>query len=125
MRNITGLTIGAGLLFVTSVDFAQAPAAKMSFEVASVKTAAPLDMMKLAAAMQNGEAPKVGMHVDAGRVEFTYVDLKSLISIAYKLKPYQISGPDWMATTRFDIIAKFPSGATKDDIPQMLQALLE
>ena len=122
MRNTIGLTFGVGLLLVTGAAFAQT--APKTFEVASVKPAAPLDMQKLAASMQAGEAPKVGMHVEPGKVEFNYVDLKSLISIAYKVKPYQVTGPEWMAAQRFDIVAKFPSGATRDDIPQMLQALL-
>jgi len=30
-----------------------------------------------------------------------------------------------MASQRFDIFAKLPDGASKDDVPQMLQALLE
>ena len=130
--NIIGLAI-AGLLLVTGGASAQSTAhesvagaaPKLAFEVASVKPAAPIDMMKMAAAMQAGEAPKIGMHVNPGRVEFLYVDLKSLVSIAYKLKPYQVTGPDWMANQRFDIIATFPAGATRADIPQMLQTLLK
>jgi uncharacterized protein (TIGR03435 family) len=134
MRSNFGFVIGAGLLFVTGGAFAQTTAhesvvggaaSKLAFEVASVKPAAPLDMQKLAAAMQNGESPKIGMHVTAGRVEFTYVDLKTLASIAYKVKPYQITAPEWMASQRFDIMATLPAGATRADIPQMLQALLE
>jgi len=31
---------------------------------------------------------------------------------------------DPMSTPRFDIVAKMPEGATKDDVPQMLQGLL-
>jgi len=118
-----GLAI-AGLLLVTGGASAQTTP-KLTFEVASVKPAAPVDMMKMAAAMQAGEAPKIGMRVNPGRVEFLYVDLKTLVSIAYKLKPYQVSGPDWMANQRFDIVATFPAGATRADIPQMLQALLK
>lgn len=30
-----------------------------------------------------------------------------------------------MATTRFDILAKMPEGASKDDAPAMLQTLLK
>jgi uncharacterized protein (TIGR03435 family) len=41
------------------------------------------------------------------------------------VKPYQITGPDWMSTTRFDIIAKMPEGSKKEDAPKMLQSLLE
>src|ERR1035438_2159606 len=96
-----------------------------TFEVASIKPAAPLDMMKVAAEVQAGHMPKVGPHVDAARAEYTYMALKELIVVAYKVKPFQITGPDWIATERFDIIAKMPAGSSKDDAPQMLQALLE
>src|ERR1039458_4139891 len=96
-----------------------------TFEVASIKPAAPLDMMKVAAEIQAGHMPKIGAHVDAARAEYTYMALKELIVTAYKVKPYQITGPDWIATTRFDIVAKMPEGASKSDAPKMLQALLE
>jgi uncharacterized protein (TIGR03435 family) len=123
MRNITlSLTI-ASLFVVTGAASAQT--APKTFEVASIKPAVPIDMMKMAQAMQNGDMPKIGMHVNPGRVEFIYVDLKTLVSIAYKVKPYQVTGPDWMANQRFDIMATFPSGATRADIPEMLQALLK
>lgn len=119
-------TIGpiiASLFVATGAAFAQTT--PKTFEVASIKPAAPVDMMKMAQAMQNGEMPKIGMHVNPGRVEFIYVDLKTLVSIAYKLKTYQVSGPDWIGTQRFDIMATFPAGATRADIPEMLQALLK
>ena len=123
MRSLKiGLTL-ASLFFATGAAFAQS--APKTFEVASIKPAVPIDMMKMAQAMQNGEMPKIGMHVNPGRVEFIYLDLKTLVSIAYKLKTYQVSGPDWMPNQRFDIIATFPAGATRADIPEMLQALLK
>jgi uncharacterized protein (TIGR03435 family) len=127
MRNIVGLlTISVGLVLVTGAAFGQETPNKMTFEVASVKPAAPLDMMKLAATMQQGgEMPKLGPHVDGARAEYTYMAIRDLITIAYKVKPFQISGPDWMATQRFDIVAKMPDGASKDDAPKMLQTLLE
>ena len=134
MRNIVfGLTI-TGLFLVTGGAFGQSTAhesvvgttPKLSFEVASVKPAAPLDMQKLAAAIrQGGEMPKLGPHVDGAQAEYTYMALRDLIVLAYKVKPFQITGPDWLTTQRFDIIAKMPAGSSKDDAPQMLQSLLE
>lgn len=124
MHNRFGLTISVGLLLVAGPVFGQTNS-PLTFEVASVKPAAPLDVAKLAAALRDGGKPTVGMRVDPGRAEFIYEDLRSLIGIAYKLKRDQITGPDWMANERFDIIAKLPAGATRDDIPQMLQALLK
>lgn len=103
---------------------AVAPAqTKPTFEVASVKPTA-LDIAKLAAQVQSGEMPRMGPRVDGARAEYIFMALKDLISLAYKVKPYQITGPDWMASQRFDIIAKLPDGASKDDVPMMLQALL-
>jgi uncharacterized protein (TIGR03435 family) len=112
----------AGLALTAIAALAQtAP----TFEVASVKPAAPLDMVKMAQSIQNGQMPKIGAHVDAARAEYTYMALKELIVMAYKVKPYQITGPDWLASQRFDIVAKMPEGATKADAPKMLRALLE
>ena len=96
-----------------------------TFEVASIKPAAPLDPAKVLAELQAGQMPKAGPHVDRARAEYTYMSLKELIVLAYKVKPYQVTGPDWVATQRFDIVAKLPDGASKDDVPKMLQVLLE
>ena len=96
-----------------------------AFEVASVKPSAPLDMLKLAMDIRAGQGPKLGPRVDGARAEYTYMSLKDLIVLAYKVKPYQITGPDWIANQRFDIVAKLPDGASKDDAPRMLQTLLE
>jgi len=95
-----------------------------SFEVASIKPSAPLDMGKMAAAVQSGQMPRIGPHIDGARAEYIYMSLKDLIVMAYKVKPYQVVGPAWMATQRFDIAAEVPEGASSDDVPKMLQALL-
>jgi uncharacterized protein (TIGR03435 family) len=98
---------------------------KPAFEVATIKPSPPMDQAKLAAAMQAGGKMPVGANIDSHRAEYLYLDLKSLLSFAYGVKPYQITGPDWMSTTRFDIVAKMPEGSTKEDAPKMLQTLLE
>lgn len=98
---------------------------KPTFEVATIKPAAPMDAAKMVAAMQAGGKMPIGANIDSHRAEYLYLDLKSLLTYAYGVKPYQITGPDWMSTTRFDIVAKMPEGSTKDDAPKMLQSLLE
>lgn len=40
------------------------------------------------------------------------------------LKQYQISGPAWIQTTGFNIEAKLPPAAAKEQIKPMLQTLL-
>jgi len=98
---------------------------KPAFEVATIKPAPPMDMAKVAAALQAGGKMPIGANVEVLRAEYRYLDLRSLMSYAYGVKPYQIAGPDWMATTRFDIVAKMPEGSKKEDAPKMLQTLLE
>jgi uncharacterized protein (TIGR03435 family) len=98
---------------------------KPAFEVATIKPSPPMDMAKVAAALQAGGKMPIGANVEFLRAEYTYLDLRSLMSLAWGVKPYQISGPDWMATTRFDIVAKMPEGSKKEDAPKMLQSLLE
>jgi uncharacterized protein (TIGR03435 family) len=98
---------------------------KPSFEVATIKPAQPMDPAKMVAALQSGGKMPIGVSIDSGRAEYLYLDLKTLLTYAYGVKPYQITGPDWMSTTRFDIVAKMPAGSTKNDAPKMLQSLLE
>jgi uncharacterized protein (TIGR03435 family) len=49
---------------------------------------------------------------------------ETLLTRAYGVKSYQISGPEWLEDTYFDVFAKTPEGVTQAQIPQMLQALL-
>jgi uncharacterized protein (TIGR03435 family) len=43
----------------------------------------------------------------------TGMDLRRLIVLAYGVKPFQVDGPDWLQTDRFDITARFPQGYPK------------
>jgi uncharacterized protein (TIGR03435 family) len=111
-----------GLALTAIAGFGQT---KPAFEVATIKPSPPLDPAKIAAALQAGGKMPIGANVEFLRAEYKYLDLRSLMSLAYGVKPYQITGPDWMATTRFDIVAKMPEESKKEDAPKMLQALLE
>jgi uncharacterized protein (TIGR03435 family) len=105
---------------------APAQPARLAFEVATIKPSAPLDMTKLAQqVVQGGQMPRLGPRVEGARAEYRYMSLRDLMVLAYKVQANQISGPDWIATQRFDIVAKLPDGATKDQTDQMLQSLLE
>lgn len=113
-----------GLLLVSGAIYAQTAPSTLTFEVATVKPSPPIDMTKMAAEVRAGRMPRMGPHVDGAQAEYIYMPLKALIATAYKVKAYQIEGPPWLATERFDIVAKIPDGASKDDAPKMLQALL-
>lgn len=103
----------------------QAAQGKLEFDVATVRASAPLDMAKLSAQMQSGKMPRFGALVEGSRAEYNYMTLKELIANAYGVKAYQVTGPAWMASERFDIVARMPEGAKKDDAPAMLKSLLD
>ena len=100
------------LLLAAPAAFAQTTLP--SFEVASVKPAPPPTDGRM----------MVRMGGDPGRVDYTNVSLKDLLSRAYEVKRYQVSGPSWMETERFDVTAKVPDGTPKEQVPLMLQQLL-
>jgi uncharacterized protein (TIGR03435 family) len=105
------------LLFVLAGFLVSIPAtslqAQPAFEVASIRPAAPL-----------AQGVTAGLHLDGAQATFVQLSLRDYIAAAYKLKDYQIEGPDWMASARFDIVAKLPSGAAQAQVPDMLGALL-
>jgi hypothetical protein len=78
--------------FLTSAFLfaASSSAQTLEFEVAAIKPAAP-------------QAVHVGTNIDGTRLDTGFFSLTALIVTAYKVEAYQIKGPDWMATTRFDI----------------------
>jgi uncharacterized protein (TIGR03435 family) len=97
--------------------YAQTPA----FEVATIKPSPPME--SIAAQIMSGKV-HVGMRVEGNRVDIGSMPLSSLIQAAYRVKPYQVSGPPWISGQRFDILANMPEGASHDLVPEMLQALL-
>ena len=95
-----------------------------TFEVASVKPSEPITPAMVASGKLHA-----GMKIDGKRVDIGNFGLMQLICKAYDVKAYQVSGPSWLKTVglsgqRFDIVANLPEGATKEQVPQMLQALL-
>src|ERR1700722_6805056 len=96
--------------------FSQSPPARPEFDVASVKPS-----VESANAMANVSR---GLHIDGAMVSFNGMPLKWYIHYAYTVKESQIKGPDWLTSERCDIVAKLPDGATREQIPAMMQALL-
>jgi len=90
-----------------------------AFEVASVKLAAPAPGGRARSSMRGGPGT-----ADPDRIIFTNVTLTSVLLRAYGVKPYQVSGPGWMGSDRYDITAKIPEGVTKQQVNLMLQRLL-
>ena len=62
--------------------------------------------------------------VDPGMIAFKGDPLKVVLMEAFKVKMDQIVGPSWLDADCFEIFARIPEGATRDQVPAMLQALL-
>lgn len=87
------------------------------FEVASVKISPPLPTDRFA-------HPVVGMKVDGARVDIRQLNIVEMVHIAWEAPRFQIVAPDWMKAIRFDVTATLPAGATTQQVPAMLRALL-
>jgi uncharacterized protein (TIGR03435 family) len=57
-----------------------------------------------------------GSHSNSDRGMFTGTNLTllSFVARAYGVKEYQVEGPDWLNSERYDIAAKFPEGLPRD-----------
>src|SRR3954470_5517775 len=100
-------------LFVLGAGLALAQ--KPSFEVASIKPAAP----------QTDGRIMMMMGGDPGMFDFKHVNLRMLVTRAYGIKDYQLNAPDWMNSVFYDVQAKMPPDTPPEVKNQMLQTLLE
>src|SRR5579871_5202293 len=93
--------IGSAALLTATLAFGQGGSGgKFSFEVASIKPS---------------ELPQDGriisrMAADDGMLRYSNVSFKDCIRTAYRVKDFQVEGPDWLGSTRYDIVAKLPDG---------------
>jgi uncharacterized protein (TIGR03435 family) len=112
-----------GFILAAVMAAAQSPAARPTeeFEVASVKPSAPVP-------------PNGGVYFgpvrggpgtpDPELITWSYARLRDLLMTAYNVKNYQLSGPAWLNTERYDVVARVPAGATKEQVSVMWQRLL-
>jgi uncharacterized protein (TIGR03435 family) len=85
--------------------------APLEFDVASVKP-------------NQTDSGHTSIDRNGGVLRMTNVTLKACISLAYGLTEAQVSGPGWLDSEEYDIVAKAPSGAGENQQPAMLRALL-
>src|SRR5262245_59857730 len=52
----------------------------------------------------------LGLNADGSQVHISWASLTDLVNMAYRLKRYQISGPTWLNSDHFDVVAKIPDG---------------
>jgi uncharacterized protein (TIGR03435 family) len=118
MKLVLAIALG---LCLQGAALAQKSAKRAEFEAASVKQAAPASSPSASETKASGAE---SISITADRASYEAVTLKQLLMSAYDLKPSQISGPAWIETERYDVVARIPAGAAKEDVPAMLQHLL-
>jgi len=91
-----------------------------TFVVASIKPAAPMEPGRMMVGMRGGPGTQ-----DPGQINVTNMSIRDLMTSAFNVKTYQITGPAFIDSQRFDIVAKIPAGASKDDANVMMQNLLK
>src|SRR5215470_4406983 len=91
-------------------------AARLQFEAATVKSHTP--------ANTPGVNERSGIDEGKGTIRIENMALRAIIQMAYGIRGYQFSGPDWLDGARFNITAKTPEGYTRDQLRPMLQNLL-
>jgi len=92
-----------------------------TFEVASVKPSPPVPP---AGGVYFGP-PRGGPGTpDPEQITWTYALMKTVLMTAYDVKNYQINGPAWLDSERYDIAVKIAPGATKEQVGVMWQNLL-
>ena len=94
--------------------------AQPQFEVASIKEVRVPSSVEHA---PNGQF-HIGISIDGSRADYGFMSLAALISYAYGVKQYQVSGPSWMNETRWDILAGIPQGQSAGRAQEMMQRLL-
>ena len=82
-----------------------------TFEVASIRPSPP----------ERNEVA-IGVRITGAQLRISQWPLKEYLSMAYRIRPQQISGPDSISVL-YDISATIPAGVSQEAIPEMLQAL--
>ena len=89
-----------------------------AFDVASIKPGV--------LARRGGEGSlKESIQVSPLTLTMRNVSLGTCIQYAYRVKEYQVSGPSWTMTERYDLFAKTGSPSSENDLRLMLRRLLD
>jgi len=112
MRRVLAVLLAASAV-LSAQSPSPAPAALPAFDVASVKRNASGGTNVRSSTLPNGAYVA------------TNAPLRSIILMAYRLRPYQlIGGPAWLDSDRFDINARAPEQVPSSDLLLMVRRLL-
>jgi uncharacterized protein (TIGR03435 family) len=118
------LIITGAAVLTCSLTQGQQPDKSLTFDVATIKPFVPQsgrggDRLFFSGGSRGGPGSS-----DPGRIQYPAITLQNLMMTAYGVKDFQISGPTWLATERFEIQATMPPETTKEQFHIMLQNLL-
>src|SRR5579862_9137335 len=120
IRPMRRTIVGAGyFVFACSIALGQVSPAQAKFEVAAVKSVDPNSGAPGSNVMRGGPGTD-----DPERITLVSVTMKRLLMVAYRVDENQISGPGWLDSQRYAIVAKVPAGSTREQLLVMLQNLL-
>jgi uncharacterized protein (TIGR03435 family) len=99
---------------IAAISFAQ------EFEVATIKPSPPYDPQRTRFGVSGGPGPDA-----PGIMTWSTTSLIAVIAAAYEVPVDRIVNPNAVPHSPFDITAKLPAGATKQQVPAMFRKLLE
>jgi len=113
------IVVAAAILsvYASTNAYPQSPNAQRRFEVASVKPSAPEGGRTVGCDGGPGTA-------NPGTLTCENTTLLMLLTKTFNISALVLQAPDWLATSRFDIIARIPQGTTKVEFLEMCQSLL-
>ncbi len=105
---------------VIAVGVVWAQAAAPAFDVVSIRAAEFPNPGRGGGPQQF----RAGMQLDADRLDWGFASLADMIQYAFRVKNYQVSGPEWIRRSRWNVLARLPQGASQAEVPEMMQAML-
>jgi uncharacterized protein (TIGR03435 family) len=110
------------ILFTATAAFGQsADAPAPTFDVASVKASQPAT----GGEPRGDQRRRENIQVSPGTVTMRNVNLRSCIRWAYHVTEYQVTGPAWLDSERYEITGKAAGPATEEQLRLMMQGLLQ
>ena len=105
------------ILFAATAAFGQSADAP-AFDVASVKVSPP-------GTVPGDHRRRDNIQVSPGTVTMRGISLKGAIRWAWHVTEFQVTGPDWLDSERYEIAGKAAGPATEEQLRLMMQSLLQ
>lgn len=89
-------------MFFSGLSYSQANTSAPAFEVASVK--------------KNTSGERASGNTTGDRLTMYNMPMKAIIALGYQAPNDRVTGPGWLDTDGFDIVAKIGPGTTADTL---------